>query len=147
MSDSLMADLDLARTHLEAHNFGMVIAHHGEILYASAQPGVVSLLNAAVGERPIGGAALADRVAGRAVALVASDAGIAAVYGVVMSESALATLTGAGIAASYGTLVPHLLNRPQTDLCPMEKLTQGIDTPSEAVAALRAFTRRASLTP
>ena len=142
VSDSLAADLDLARAHLAAHDLGMVIAQHGEILYASAQPGVLSLLTAANGDRPITGAALADRVVGRAAALVACDAGLAAVYGVVMSESALAQLTGAGIAASYGALVPHVLNKPQTDLCPLEKLTQGIDTPSDAVAALRTFTRR-----
>ncbi|MFN8472303.1 MAG: DUF1893 domain-containing protein [Anaerolineae bacterium] len=142
MSDSLIADLALARAELEAKELGLVIAREGEILWASAQPGVTSLLSAAAGERSIEGAALADRVVGRAAALVASDARLAAVYGVVMSEGALAQLTSAGIAASYGSLVPRILNRPQTDLCPLEKLTQNIDTPSEAVAALQAFTRR-----
>ncbi len=141
MTDSLRADLDLARAHLEAHDLGMVIARGGDILYASAQPGVVSLLQAAA-EPGITGSALADRVVGRAAALVACDSGIAAVYGVVMSEGALAQLTGAGVAASYGSLVPRILNKPQTDLCPLEKLTQDIDAPSEAVAALQAFTRR-----
>lgn len=142
MSDTLTADLALARAELVAHDLGMVIARAGEILWASAQPGVRSLLEAAGGDRSIRGAALADRVVGRAAALVASDAGVAAVYGVVMSEGGLAQLTRAGIAASYGSLVPRILNKPQTDLCPLEKLTQGIEAPSEAVAALQAFTRR-----
>ncbi|MFN8499069.1 MAG: DUF1893 domain-containing protein [Anaerolineae bacterium] len=147
MSDTMMADLALARAELEAKGLGMVIAQAGEILWASAQPGVRSLLDAASGERSIRGAALADRVVGRAAALVASDAGLAAVYGVVMSEGALAQLASARIAASYGSLVPRILNKPQTDLCPLEKLTQGIEAPAEAVTALEAFTRRSSLTP
>ena len=90
-------------------------------------------------------AGLARRPSGAARASVLRqelDAGLAAVHGVVMSEGALAQLTGAGIAASYGSLVPRILNKPQTDLCPLEKLTQGIETPAEAVAALQAFTRR-----
>ncbi|MFN8485830.1 MAG: DUF1893 domain-containing protein [Anaerolineae bacterium] len=142
MSDTLTADLALARAELDARGLGMVIARAGEILWASDEPGVRSLLAAAASKRSIRGAALADRIVGRAAALVVADAGLAAVHGVVMSEGALAQLTGAGIAASYGSLVPRILNKPQTDLCPLEKLTQGIETPAEAVAALQAFTRR-----
>ncbi len=41
-----------------------------------------------------------------------------------ITEEALKLCEEAGISITYDRLIPHILNRYQTDLCPIEKLAQ-----------------------
>lgn len=67
------------------------------------------------------GAMLADKVVGKAAAALIICGGVRELYAALISEPALSLLTKAGIAVRYETLVPHILNRDQTDWCPLEK--------------------------
>ena len=96
----------------------------------------------ALGTRPWG-AALADRVVGRAVALLADRWRLRAVYGERMSRSAREVLERAAITAVWGELVPAILNREGTGLCPIERRVLTIDDAEEALATLRAMFPRA----
>jgi hypothetical protein len=136
------ADLALARARLRDAQLGMVVVRDGETVWESAAPGVASLLDAVENEARVRGAALADRVVGRAVALVAVHGAIAAVHGEVMSEPAVAVLRSHGTLLSYDRRVQFVHNRAGTGLCPLEQLTAPIDSPSDALIALREFTRR-----
>ena len=62
--------------------------------------------------------------------------GVSAVYGAVMSEAALSTLTRFNIMASYGQLVDHIVNRTNTGNCPMEEAVAGIEEPERAREAM-----------
>ena len=88
---------------------------------------------------PLFGAVAADRVVGTAAAYLFIKGGISAVYGDVMSESAVSVLKTAGVPFSYGTLVPHIKNRRGDGLCPMEELCMNLDNPSEAYKKIKDF--------
>lgn len=88
------------------------------------------------------GAAVADRVIGRAAALLLLCGGVSAVYGEVMSAPARGLLRDAGVEAEFGVLVKAIRNRSNTGLCPMEQAVAGIADPALAPAALRAALER-----
>lgn len=79
---------------------------------------------------------IADRIIGKAAAMLAAAGGAKAVYGEVMSEAGLQMLRSHGIEAQYGTLTPAIRNRENTGLCPMEQTVQDIDDPACALPAL-----------
>lgn len=82
------------------------------------------------------GAYIADRIIGKAAAMLAVAGGAKAVYGEVMSETGLKMLQDHGIEAQYGTLTPAIRNRENTGLCPMEQTVQSLDDPKQALPAL-----------
>lgn len=89
-------------------------------------------------ENALRGAAVADRIVGRAAAFLAVYGGVRAVYGEVMSEGAVSVLKAAGIAYSYKTLTDRIINRRGDGPCPMEQAVAGITDPAQAAAVLRA---------
>ena len=40
---------------------------------------------------------------------------------------------------SFGTQVPNIINRAGTDICPVEKLTAGTESPDEAYLMIKEF--------
>ncbi len=82
------------------------------------------------------GAYIADRIIGKAAAMLAVAGGAKAVYGEVMSEAGLQMLQDHGVTAQYGTLTSAIRNRENTGLCPMEQTVQAIDDPQAALPAL-----------
>ncbi|PWG63998.1 DUF1893 domain-containing protein [Bifidobacterium callitrichidarum] len=95
----------------------------------------------AAGQSLIGYCA-ADRVVGKGAALLYARLGVRAVYAETMSEAGLAALRANGIAASYGTLVPVILNRSHTGVCPIEQSVASIGDPAAAEPAIRAAVAR-----
>lgn len=83
------------------------------------------------------GADVADKVVGKAAASVMVVAGVKSVYTPLLSQPALAVLTANNIPARYDCLVPNILNRDKSALCPMEQATQSAATPQQALDAIR----------
>lgn len=100
--------------------------------------GVRPLLQWLAAGRSLAGFSTADRVVGKGAALLYARLGVRAVYAQTMSEAGLAALRANGIAASYGMLVPRILNRACTGLCPIERSVAAIDDPAAAEPAIRA---------
>lgn len=82
------------------------------------------------------GASVADRVIGKAAAMLLAAGGAAEVYGRVMSESAMQVLQRAGIPYSCAESVPFIKNRAGTGMCPLEDAVDHLDDPADAFAAL-----------
>lgn len=85
---------------------------------------------------------VADRIIGKAAAMLAVAGGAKAVFGEVMSESGLQMLQSHGIEAQYGTLTASIRNRENTGLCPMEQTVLTLDDPKDALPALLQTLRR-----
>lgn len=69
----------------------------------------------------LSGYSVADRVVGKAAALLFVKCGILAVYAQNLSESGKTVLEWYGISYEYTTLTDRIINREGTDICPMEK--------------------------
>lgn len=115
--------------------------------YTSHQRGVRPLLELLDWKTDLQNFCAADKVVGRAAAMIYCLMGIRALRAGVISEGALGVLRRHGIETSYERLVPGIRNRTDTGLCPMEQATAGIDDPQEALGAIRQKLAQLSTTP
>lgn len=107
----------------------------------SHRRGVAPLMELLDSGTDVRGFSAADKVIGRATALLYCLLGVSRVYGGIVSKSALEVLHRGGIEAEYDLLVPYIVNRAGDGRCPMETATAHITEPSEAPAAIRAKLR------
>ena len=75
---------------------------------------------------------VADRVVGRAAALLMVYGGVREAYAAILSARAVDVLQRGGVSFDYGTIVDHIVNRTGEDECPMEKLCKNVADPKEA---------------
>lgn len=113
----------------------------GDDIITDNRRGVRPLLELIEQSRNVSGYCVADKVVGKASALLYCRLGIARIYTPVVSRPAAEILARNGIDLIYETMVPVIRNRTNTDLCPMEKAVQNIDTPDEALTAIYAALR------
>ncbi|MBQ5743685.1 MAG: DUF1893 domain-containing protein, partial [Ruminococcus sp.] len=91
-----------------------------------------------IGEnRGLRGYAAADIIVGKAAAMLFVKAGIAAVYGEVMSKAGKAYLEAHGIPCAFGTLTENIINRKGDGVCPMEQAVAALDDAEAGCAVLR----------
>jgi hypothetical protein len=129
--------LQLARALIEGRAFSIAFVRDGKTLATGERSGVADLL--AIAEkhgRDLAGAAVADRVVGRAAALVFLFLGVYSVYAQRISDAGLAALEAGSIPVEYGEQVPAILNRAQDGPCPFETRAATIRDPSLAPQAL-----------
>lgn len=87
----------------------------------------------------LSGSFVADKVVGKAAALLFIQGGIAGLHTRIISQPALDALTAQHIPVSYDQLVPRIVNRAGDGLCPMESRVITIDDPAEAYLALKDY--------
>lgn len=136
-----MADWEIAKEELRDGQ-SLIVVKDGVIVLARAGRGIRPLYEIIVApERSadLFGASLADKVFGKAAALLCVSAQIKAVYAALLSKPAAAVLEANGIPFECGQMVPFVLNRTRSDSCPVEKLVGRLDTPAAAIAAIGEF--------
>ena len=118
---------------------GVLLTRDGEIVEFH-NPGVKDLY-VLVSARPhaLDGACVADRVIGRGAALLLALGKVKQVYAQVISSPAVQVLENAKVTVDYGTLVPNIINRDGTDMCPVEKLTMNISDLEKAFVKIKEF--------
>ena len=134
-------DLEKAKKMLDASSYTCVLCKNEQIFTAS-QRGVRPLLDWLDGGTDLSGASAADKVVGKAAAMLYCLLGVRAVYAGVISQAALQMLQSYGIETSFGQLVPFIENRDKSSLCPMEEATRSLSDPRDAPAAIREKLRQ-----
>ncbi len=129
-------DLDLARALLIAEKDATLVAVRGDDIHVCRERGVKPLLKMIKSGCSLRGYAVADKVVGKAPALLYAVLGPDAVFSPVMSWTGRAVLLASGIATSYDTLVRHIQNRAKSGQCPMDSSVEGVWEPYEAVGVL-----------
>lgn len=128
--------LDRAKKILAVGNFSCV-ACKGETVFISEEHGIGSLLSWIDGKDDLAGAAVADKVIGKAAALLLVLLDVSQAHTPVLSERAFDVLKRHHIAVTYGKVVPYIKNRTGDGICPMEETVWDIDDPKEALEAIR----------
>ena len=131
-----MSDLDRARQLLEQGDFTCVLCRV-EAQRVSHKRGVAPMLEFLDAGEDLRGFSAADKVVGKALAFLFVLAGVTQVYSPVMSEKAVEVLDHYGILHHSGRLVPYIINRTQTGMCPMEQTVWDMDNPQAACDAIR----------
>lgn len=130
-----MRDILHARNIFDTGEYSCVLFKNGTA-YTSTLKGVAPLVNWLNEGLDIQGFSAADKIVGKAAAMLFVLGKIREIYAPVMSESALHLLTKNGIYASCNTLVPMIINRAGTGQCPMENAVAEVEDPAEALAVL-----------
>lgn len=113
-----------------------VVNSAGELTYA--EHGIKTLLSLQIGS--LTGAFVADKIVGKAAAMMLVRGGALEVYAGIISVPALEVFEKHKIPCVYGKLVPKIINREGTGDCPMEQAVLGISDISEAYSVLIAKT-------
>jgi hypothetical protein len=134
-----MNDLDLAKKELGV-NVNIAFAKDGKIIFSSSDDGIKGFISAIkeFGGK-LNGSSVADRIAGRAVALLCIHSGVKSVFAEVMSDGCKNVFQKSGVAFQYGRLVNKILNKYKNDVCPLEKLVLKIEDPQVAFERLEEF--------
>lgn len=138
-------DLDLARALLIANKDATLVAVRGDEIVVCRDRGVKPLLKMVAESRSLKGFSVADKVVGKAPALLYAVLGPEAVFSPVMSWTGRAVLLAAGIFVSHDVLVPHISNRAKSGQCPMDESVTNIWEPYEAVGVLEERARQMAL--
>ncbi len=139
-------DLDLARALLIANKDATLVAVRGDDIIVCRERGVKPLLKMIADGRSLRGFSVADKVVGKAPALLYAVLGPEAVFSPVMSWTGRAVLLAAGIFISHDVLVPHISNRAKSGQCPMDESVTNVWEPYEAVSVLEERARQMALT-
>lgn len=132
----MTADLTNARNLLDTGDYTCVLCR-GDITHTATERGVKPLLNWLDSGLDPASFSAADRVVGRATAFLYVLLGVKEVYARIMSRPAAEVLEKHGIAVQAGQLVDGIINRRGTGPCPFEAAVLDIDTPEEALIAIR----------
>lgn len=117
-------------------NVSLAVYNGGKVVTFNER-GIKTLLRLIKEDRSLlVGATVADKVVGKAAALLFINGGVKNIYGGVMSVSATKILRAYGVQYSYGALVERIINRNGEDICPMEKAVTACSDPKDAVDVL-----------
>lgn len=85
------------------------------------------------------GAAIADKVVGKAAAALMIVGQVSELYADTISEQALRLFKNAApdITVGYDEAVPHIINRQQTGWCPMELACRDCQTAEECIIKIK----------
>jgi hypothetical protein len=135
-----MNDLDTAKSRLFEGNLTLVIVKNSEVLFETGSHRISGFLGAIeqLGDR-LEGASVADRVVGKAIALLCVYAKISEVYAEVLSRQAKAVFEENGIPCLWKELVDNILDLNRSGVCPFEKAAADISDPEKAYAAFKAL--------
>lgn len=129
-----MKDLERAKAILEQEGYTCVLCK-GECIHSSNLRGVRPLLGLL--ETNVSGFCAADKVVGKATAMLYCLLNVKAVHAQVISQAALQVLQSRGIAVTWDAQVEYIRNRAGDGRCPIEQATENIDDPQSALVAIQ----------
>lgn len=131
-----MTDLELAKEQLIKDECTSVV-RKGDSVYFSKARGVKPLLNWLDDKMVFNGYSAADKVVGKAAAMLYVLLSVSKIHAFVISKRALEVFAKSGIEVTYDTLVERIHNRTNTGFCPMEEAVWEIDDLQEGLQAVR----------
>lgn len=142
-----MRDIEMAEELLEKENLALVIVKDGNVVFSSSDRGIKPLYMA-VNELKdeLGGSSVADRVTGKAAAMLCVYAGVKELSTRLISENAIRVFEKTPIVFKHRESVPYIKNRDKTGMCPVETLSSGTDDINELLKGIAEFLVKISIT-
>lgn len=126
------SNLNRAKRLLEEGAALAVVNGGGELTFN--ERGIKTLLSLQNGA--LTDAAVADKVVGKAAAMMMVRGGAIEVYAQIISRPALEVFKVHDKICLYGEVVPNVINRNKTGICPMEQAVLGVDDIDKAYEIL-----------
>jgi len=117
--------------------FSLVIIKNGGIIFSSKNKSIRPILDAYIqlGDE-LNMAIIADRIIGKAAALIICNTRPMLVYTLVMSKPALEVFKAHGVRYQYEELVENILDK-DGNICMFERLLATVSSPSLAVSLIK----------
>ena len=132
-----MTSLEKAKSILLSTASTIAVVSNGEV-FTSQERGVKPLLHLLTEKKGFRkGASVADKVIGKAAALLMVLGEIKEVHTLIISEPAIKVFENHNIPCFYDKKVDRIVNRTGDGLCPMETLCLDVDDPQEAFEKIR----------
>jgi len=137
-----MKDLEIAKKRLHSENLTLSVVKNSEVIFESKNRGISGFLQALekFGDS-LKGASAADRVVGKAIALLCVYAGIKAVYASTLSKEAKTVFERHKVYFEWDMLVEKILDANKVEACPFEKASINISDPGEAYIKFKDLQR------
>lgn len=132
MTDTLKFALEI----LKQGDYTCVLTDGSETV-TSKERGVLPLIKLYDSKKDFSAFSAADKVIGKAAAMVYVLLGVKEIYSLVISDAAAVVFSCNGIAFYCDKKVPRILNRTNTGFCPMEEAVKDIDNPYDGLNAVR----------
>jgi hypothetical protein len=135
-----MQDLEMAKKRMNEKGLTLSIVKNAETIFDSLSHGISGFLEAVekLGDK-LEGASVADKVAGKAIALLCVYAKVKAVYAITLSKRAKAVFENHATYHEQDNLVESILDVNKVGICPFEKLATEISDPVEVHERLKAL--------
>jgi hypothetical protein len=135
-----MSDLEIAKNVLYKKELTLAIVKNGEVMFETRSHRISGFLGAIeqLGDK-LEYASLADRVAGKAIALLCVYAKIKEVYAEILSKKAKTVFEQNGIPNEWKELVDNVLDLNKSGVCPFENAADDISDPKDAYSIFRAL--------
>jgi len=135
-----MQDLEVAKKRLNERSLTLVVVKDAEIILETDLRGISGFLEAIkkFGDG-LEGTSVADRVSGKAIALLCVYARVNAVYALILSKGAKSVFEKYAIHHEWKELVENILDVKKAGICPFEKLATEISNPMNAYGRLKAL--------
>lgn len=130
-----MSDLEKAKSLLIDNNTCVLVKDNS--VFVSQKRGIAPILDYMDEGIELRGYSVADRIVGKAAAMLFAKSGIVEVYAQVLSEKGKAFLEAHNISVTWQKLVSMIINRHNTGMCPMEATVADIEDLEEAHLALK----------
>ncbi len=128
-----MTDLETAVSCLDGHT--LALCKNGEVLTSDLR-GVAPMVDFLLKGRDLTGYSAADRVVGKAAAMLFVKAKIRAVFAQTISVPAEAFLRAHGVEVRYENRTERIRNRAGTGFCPMESVVADEDDVERAFSLI-----------
>ena len=129
--------LEQAKLLLLSYASTIAVVSNGEV-FTSQERGVKPLLYLLTEKKGfLKGASVADKVIGKAAALLMVLGEIKEVHTLIISEPAIKVFEKYNIPCFYDKKVDRIVNRTGDGLCPMETLCLDVDEPVEAFTKIK----------
>jgi hypothetical protein len=125
-------NLDKAIKILEEEKDLTLVLVLNESIYKSSEKGIKPLLQLLNSGKNYLNYSSADKIVGKAAAMLYKLLNINDIYGEVMSISAINFLEQNNINFKYKIKAKEIINRKGTGICPMEETVLNIENPTEA---------------
>ncbi len=125
---------------LEDLGHNLIVFRGGEVIFSSDSRGVAPLVEVidAFGREGLIGVVTADRIVGRAAALLNVYMGAVEVHALLISAGAKEVLGSHGVGFVFREETDAIKERDGVIFCPFERLVQGVSDPEEAYLMIRA---------
>ena len=143
MNTTDMNDLETAKTQLIQNHLTLIFIKNNNILFKTKSHRIFGFLTAIQElDRKLENASVADKVVGRAVALLCAYARIKAIYAETLSMKAVDVLEKAGVTYEWKGIVDTILDTNKNDVCPFEKTAAQISSPKDAYEKFKDLQNR-----